>query len=267
MDQVRRHFGHLSHADASHGGDAFGSPRPRIGEVRGAVLAIRVEAPRQVLEAAGVFDVEIDHAAVAADLRHHPHETVDVVLERPHHEDLEARMAVRDDVGDLLDGGVVGLEDRHVEAVVDDGLVAGLGVPGPDRLQRGLAGAGQRVVDERGDTAAGRRDGAAMKILDRLQALELHVDVGVHVDGARQQVEAGNVDLPLRWAEVETEARNLAALDADVGVEGVAGRDDRAAAQDQVHLTPSLPAAPVQGWRRTTPFSTSTRSSRRTVGW
>ena len=104
-----------------------------------------------------------------------------------------------------------------------------------------LTGAGQRVVDERGDPAARCREGAAVEILDRLQALELHVHVGVHVDGARQQIEARDIDFPLRRAEVEAEARDPAALDADVGVEGVAGGYDRAAAQDQVHRTRSPP--------------------------
>ena len=88
----------------------------------------------------------------------------------------------------------------------------------------GLAGAGQGIVDERGDTAAGPlRRLPLWKSSTDWQALELHVDVGVNVDGAGQQIEARDVDLAGRGAEAEAEARDPAALDADVRVEGVAG--------------------------------------------
>ena len=114
-----------------------------------------------------------------------------------------------------------------MEAVVDQGLAVGLGVPALEGLGEGLALALDAEVDVARCPATGRRALAGLEVVDRDRAAERHVEMRVWVDAARQHVLSRRVDRPLgRDVEIGADQQNPLALDEDVRDEVVGGGDD-----------------------------------------
>src|SRR5437016_8205835 len=124
------------------------------------------------------------------------------------HENLEARVASRDDRWDLGEVRVADFGEDDVEAVVDVSLVAGLGLPRPDGFCDRLPAALPSVIADGGDASAGRCRGARFEIVGGVDSADIHVEMRMHVHSAGQYLEPGGVDFLARAWE------RLADLDA-----------------------------------------------------
>jgi len=126
------------------------------------------------------------------------HAEEQVVVDHQHalvgEEDLEARDALLDHPRHVGERALVGLRDRHVEAVVD---VRGAGRALLPLVERGLQPAAlllDHEVDDAGGAARRGRARAGVVVVDRARAAERHRHVGVVVDQAREDEAAGRVD-------------------------------------------------------------------------
>ena len=142
--------------------------------------------------------LRMDHgqrAEVARVLEHAEEEVVgdhqDAAVGEEDLERAEARFDHRLHVGERA---LVGLRDRHVEAVVD---VGGAGRALLPLLQRGAQAAAvllDHEVDDAGRAARRRRARARVVVVDRVRAAERHRHVRVVVDQAWQHVAAGGIE-------------------------------------------------------------------------
>ena len=153
------------------------------------------------------------------------------------HEELVRGDALLGQRGELLQPFLVGeIGDRDVEAVVDQCLAVRLRVPSLEGLRERLALSLDAEVHVAGRAAAGRRPLAGLEVVDRDRAAERHVEMGVRVDAARQDVLPARVDRPFgRDVEVGADERDALALDEDVGDEVVGGGDDAPSADQDGH--------------------------------
>ena len=159
------------------------------------------------------------------------------------HEQLEAGDALV--LGEVLHGLerlVVDAADDLVEAVVDGAVAVGLGVPGGQAVDDAGAGGLHREVDDGGDAAPRRGDGAGLERVGRGGAAEGQLHVGVHVDAARDDVLAGGVDdlvgggLGGREPAGGADRGDGLAVDQHVVGDAPAGADDGAVLdQDRAH--------------------------------
>ena len=176
-----------------------------------------------------------ERAGVGRDL-HRPEQGLVVHHQRAlvGHEQLVRGHALVRKRGQLLQRAALDeVGDGHVVAVVDHGLALALGVPGLERLGEALPLPLDHEVDVAGRAAEGRRGLARLDVVDRDRAAEGHVEVGVRVDAARQDVPARRVDdLVGRHVERGADEGDPLAVDEDVG-DVVVGRGDDAAVLDQ----------------------------------
>jgi len=135
--------------------------------------------------------------------------------------------------GHLVEFGDVAGADGHVQAVVDDHLVAGARLPGGQRVEHGLVGCGLDEVDDGRGAARGRGAGAVVEVVGRGEAADGHLQVDVDVDAAGDDQLARGVDLPPP-AQVAADGGDGLAGDGDVGREDFVGGDDGAVFDDEV---------------------------------
>ena len=191
VDDVDRHAGHLGERDRAAGGFAFGRRRTRQRVILRRRLALAQRLLHQLVDDAAVLGVHADQAAVLAgaaqraeDRRVVHHEDAGI-----RHEQLEAGdPLVADQAVHLAEPGVLELGDDHVEAVVDHRLAVGPLPPVVQRVPHRLAAILDREVDDAGRAAERRRDGARLEVVGGRGAAERHVQVGVDVDAAGDDV-------------------------------------------------------------------------------
>ena len=162
------------------------------------------------------------------------------------HEGLEAQRALRVLALDVRQrrGG-----QRAPEAEVRDDLALGHVALGAEQVDRRHRRIGQRVLDDGGEAACGRRAGAGREVLALRVAGIL--EVRVHVDRARQHHEAARVDHLVRARErvvVDRDRRDALAVDDHVGREDAVVGGDRAVGDDRplalAHRSSSPSSAP-----------------------
>jgi hypothetical protein len=183
------------------------------------------------------------HADERAELAGAQHGAEDrLVVEEEHarvgHEHLEAGDALLDHGAHLVEDGRRHVGRDHVERVVDQRAPFGLGVPGVERLPERAALLLDREVDDGGGAAVGRRQRARLEVVDRARAAERHVEMGVRVDAARDDVLALGVDGAIGLPELgpgRHQRRDLAVLDPQVGGEGVRRGDAGAVGDEGAH--------------------------------
>ena len=158
-------------------------------------------------------------------------------------EDLEGGDALLDHRRHVGERALVGLRDRHVEAVVD---VRGAGRALLPLVERGLQPAAlllDHEVDDAGRAAGRGGARAGVVVVDRARAAERHRHVRVVVDQPRQHVAAGGVDhLGVGVPDV-ADGDDLLAVDQHVGDRRVGGGHDRAAADELSHDAPPVTPA------------------------
>ena len=158
-------------------------------------------------------------------------------------EDLEGGDALLDHRLHVGERALVGLRDRHVEAVVD---VRGAGRAVLPLVERGLQPTAvllDHEVDDAGRAAGGGGARAGVVVVDRARAAERHRHVRVVVDEARQHIAAGRVDdLGVGVADV-ADGDDLLAVDEHVGERRAGGGHDRAAAHELSHEAPPVTLA------------------------
>jgi hypothetical protein len=210
-------------------------PRQRVVDRVG--VALRQRLLDQVVDAVAVLGVHHDQAAglLGAVERRQEEVVGDHQRAAVREEHLEGRDALVDHRLHVGERAVVGLRDRHVEAVVD--VRGTLGAPLP-LLQRGAQAARvhlQREVDEARDAAGRRRLRAGVVVVVRPGAAERHRQVRVVVDQARQHVAARRVDRLGVDAVERADGRDRFPVDQHVRLDRVRRRDDRAPADDLLH--------------------------------
>ena len=203
-------------------------------------IAALQQALAQPLDHVMVLGVDHDHGPLAP--RGGEHVEYLAVVEPEQvvgHVDLERRVAVLDEGGQLLADDLVGrIGDDQVEGVVDDRVSLGAPVVGLDhgaqRVPLVLGGEG----DDRGVAAARRRDRARAEVVRGHDAERADLgDVAMAVDAAREHQLARGVDGRVGAVEGVGERHDPTTLDADVALDRVGGRRHRPALDDQVELS------------------------------
>ena len=158
-------------------------------------------------------------------------------------EQLEVGHALGDERVHLGQGRVVDVAHDHVEAVVDDGVALGLGVPGVEALAQRLAARLDREVDDRRRPAERRRARPGLERVLGERPAERQLHVGVDVDRAGDHVacptrRSSRRRSPRRpsgrapiAAIVSPSTRTSASYEPD-------GGDDRAVRDERAHPSP-----------------------------
>ena len=164
--------------------------------VDGVGLARGQRALHEHVDGPAVLAVDHGQRAQVARVLEHPQEQV--VGDHQHaavgQEDLEGADALGDHRLHVGEGALVGLGDRHVEAVVDVRRAVG---PVAPFLQRGAQAVGvllNHEVDDAGGSSRRGRARARVVVVDRAGAAERHRHVRVVVDQPGQHEAAGGVD-------------------------------------------------------------------------
>src|ERR1019366_2743426 len=144
------------------------------------------------------------------------------------HEELEAGHAFGHEVVHILQAAGAEIGDDHMQAVVDAGLACGLLPPDIEGVAHAGAARLDGEIDDGGGAAEGGGAGAGEEIVGAGGAAEGHVEVGVAIDAAREDVHAGGVDDGGIGGGGDAGADFLDdfARDEDVGGDGVGGGDD-----------------------------------------
>ena len=153
------------------------------------------------------------------------------------HEQLEAGDAVGDDRVHLLEGFVVDVADDHVKAVVDGAVALSLVHPFLVAVHDALTLHLDGEVDEGGGTAVGRGPGSRLEAVRNEGSTERQLEMGMNVDGPRDDVFAGGVDHTIRPGFPVARARggdgdDLVAVDEHVGRHRLGGGYDSASLDD-----------------------------------
>ncbi len=209
-------------------------------------LSLRERPLHENVDDPAVLGVHADRAAVlpraeesAEDRRVVEHEDAGVG-----HEELEGGHALRDERVHLPLDGVVQVGDDHVEAVVDRRLAVRLRPPRVERVTERLPAVLDREVDDGGRAAVRRGDRARLEVVGGRRAPERHVEVGVDVDPAGEDVLALSFDDTVRGLIPEggqipprcDNRHDLVVLDQDVTAVEVRRRDDRSAADEGLQV-------------------------------
>ena len=194
--------------------------------------------PCHVVDHVTILGVDVHQGAGGPGRTEEAQKRVVADAEFVNHENLEARVASRDDRWDLGEVRVADFGEDDVEAVVDVSLVAGLGLPRPDGFCDRLPAALPSVIADGSDASAGRCRGARFEIVGGVDSADIHVEMRMHVHSAGQYLEPGGVDFLARAWERLADLDDAASSDSDVCHEAVGGRDDGAAANDQVVAHP-----------------------------
>jgi hypothetical protein len=136
------------------------------------------------------------------------------------HEDLEAGDSLGDHGVHVVQPDVVGAEvgDGHVQRVVDAGFALGFGAPGLEGLHHGMAHGLQGEVDDGSGATDGRGARSPLVVVRADRAAEGHIEMGMHIDAARQNQQARRIDDCMsRRIDCRRDARNFFALDQHVG--------------------------------------------------
>ena len=104
------------------------------------------------------------------------------------HEQLEAGMAFSNRVGHFINNLLGRLQDDRMDAVVDNGFVLGFLLPGFDAALNRLAGFGQGIIDNGGDTATRRGHSPGVKIVNRAIAHEFDIHMSVDINTAGEEI-------------------------------------------------------------------------------
>jgi hypothetical protein len=149
------------------------------------------------------------------------------------HEQLEGADALLGHQLHLVERGLAGVRDRHVEAVVDVRGAVRAALPLGQRGAQVVRLALDREVDEAGHAAGRRGPRARVVVVGGHHPHERHRQVGVVVDQARHHQAAGHVDGGGPGRVDRAHRRDLLALDQDVGVVLAVGGDHPPALQEQ----------------------------------
>ena len=155
------------------------------------------------------------------------------------HEVLEGVDPALDHLLHLVEDPLVPAGDRHVIRDVGADLRGRLAVPLVERADQRAVGARQHEINQHGGAAGGRRKGARLEGLGRGGAHERHLQMGVRVDAAGDDIGIRGVN-GFVALQVLADPGDLLALDQDVGLPGAIGGDDGAALDDFGHGS-SLP--------------------------
>jgi hypothetical protein len=203
-----------------------------------------------------------ERASLGRDL-HGPEERLVVDHERAlvGHEELVRGDALLGQAGELLQRPTFAeVGHRHVVAHVDDLLAVCLGAPVVERLGERRTRWLDHEVDMAGRPTERGRGLARRDVVDRHRAPEGHVEMGMRVDAARENVLPGRVDDAV-GVDVERlpDHRNPFPVDEDVADVVVGGRDDPSALDQCRHVT-SPPRGALQADTRLPAWSRWSRS-------
>ena len=152
------------------------------------------------------------------------------------HEQLERRDALLDQPIHLLEDRVVDLAHDHVESIVDVRLAFGFSVPLVQSLAQRLAVRLDGEVDDGGGPAPGGRRRAGGEVVGGKGAAEWEFHVRVDVERSRHDVATLRIDhLVGSGLQAVTDGRDRLAVDQDIGLRRVAGRDHRPVLDQGLH--------------------------------
>jgi hypothetical protein len=237
MNDVTRRLSLLGHARRARHRVGLGArgPRPRVPARLGATLCERLGA--QARDRVVVLAVEAHEGPEAC--RSLQRLEDDVVGHhqalRVGHVQLEARDPRLHHLGHDVVGGTGELGEAHVERVVDARLAVRLGVPPGEALGRRFPPVGGGEVDDRRRPTAGGGARARSEVVRGTDRAYLHVEMGVHVDGAGDDEAPGGVDdlAPLRTVH-GADRGHAFPRDEHVGASYAGGRDDVAPRYEEV---------------------------------
>ena len=245
VDDVDRHAGRLGQPDHAVGRLALEDRVARDAVVVGVGLALGDELGGDDVDGRPVLGVHHDQAAVLRGLLHRPEDRGVVAVEhaRVGGEQLEVGDALGDQLVHLGEGVVGDVAHDHVEAVVDDGVALGLGVPRVEAGAQALALRLDREVDDARRPAERRRARPRLERVLGERAAERQLHVGVDVDRARDDVLARRVDglvgrRPAR-RQARPDLRDRLAVHEDVRLVRAVGRHDRAVGDQGAHAASS----------------------------
>ena len=136
----------------------------------------------------------------------------------------------------MVEFGDIGGGDGHVQPVVDDHPIFGLGLPGGQSVEQRLLRLGGHKVDDGCGAAVGCGACAGEEVVGGNNAAgQGHLVVNVNINRAGRDQFARGVDFSFA-AEVGGDGDNLSIADADVGLVNVFGGDDGSVFNDEVEL-------------------------------
>ncbi len=234
VHDVDRGAGDLRHGDGAVHGFGFGARRTGEGVIDGRGLTLGEGASDDDVDDAAVFGVHADERAVLGGLGEGledggvvHHEDVGIG-----HEELEAGHTFFHQIVHIFEAASAEIGDDHVQAVIDAGLAFGLFPPGVEGIAHAGAAGLDGEIDDAGGAAEGRGAGAGFEIVGAGGAAERHVEVGVAIDAAGEDVHAGGVDDfgGAVFRDARADFLDEFAFDEDVGGDCVGGGDDGAVA-------------------------------------
>src|ERR1035441_6024794 len=206
--------------------------------VNGRGLSFGQRARDEDIDHAAVFGVHADECAVFGGARERfedggviHHEDVGIG-----HEQLEAGYDLVDHLVHIFQAAGAQIGDDHVEAVIDTGAAFGLFPPGVERGPHARAAGLDGEIHDAGGAAEGGGARSGFEIVGGGGAAEGHVEVGVGVNAAGQDVHAGGVDDGGGGVlgNAGADFLDAFAFDQDIGGPGFVRRDDGAVADESV---------------------------------
>ena len=196
-----------------------------------------LQTARKPLDAVGVFGVNHGHGTVLPGHRQHIEDLTIVELEVVvGHVDLERRVALRDQLGQLALQHV-GRRIAHdqVKGVVHMGLALGSAVVVLHRCAQRLSLVLGRKRDDGGGASAGGRAGTGVEVVRHAHRRRhglIQVAVGVHA--ARRHDAATRVDFAHPGGQRRTNLDDTSLVHADVAIKAVTGGRDARVAHHEV---------------------------------
>ena len=242
MDDVNRNIGDLGEGDGAVRRLGFSPRGTRQRVVFGRGVAFGQRPLHQHVDDVAVLRVHADGAAVLP----RPQQRLENAAIVQHedaavgHEQLERRDPFAHERVHLALGLVVQVGHDHVKAVVDGRLALGFLHPRFPGLVQRLPPELNGEVDDGGGAAERRGHRAGFEIVRRVRAAERHVEVGVDVNAAGQDVLARRVDHAVGGhLQPGANQRDLLIFDDQIAVVLIDGRDDGSVLDQCAHFNRS----------------------------
>ena len=260
MDDVNRHARHFGEGDGASGRFTFGVRRTRQRVILGRCLSLAQRFLDQLVDHAAILRMHAYQSAVFPCASQRPEDRLIVHHEHAgvRHEELEAGDAlVPDHPIHVAEPGVLELGDDHVEPVIDHRLAVGALPPVVERMTHRAPAVLNREVDDAGRSAEGSRDSARLEIVRRRRAAKRHIEMGMDIDAAGNDVLARRIDRAIRLETMRRKVFPDRGDDAAIAVHirdiVVRRRDDPAVGNEKGHINKDSFSSRRRCSRRTRP--------------